>query len=178
MVTLFPRILSVSNTVPSPLSLMTISPVPLAMASLNVATRSLLDAICPVVFVVIVGATVSTVIAKTAEASLVLPAVSVAFAVILCVVSALKSTSLEKLPPLSAVTVPNEVAPLNNSTVAFASAVPERVKALVWLVILSSLLPVLLLSAKLKPVGTLGFVVSIVTVPVEAVEILPAISTV
>jgi hypothetical protein len=53
--------------------------VPLTICSSNIATRLLLGAICPEVFDVIVGAIVSTVIAKVAETSLVLPATSVAY---------------------------------------------------------------------------------------------------
>ncbi len=158
---------------------MTISPVPLAIASLNVATRLLFGAIVPIVFTVIVGAAISTVIAKTAETSLTLPATSVACAVILCTEPADKSISKVKLPPLFAVIVPNEVVPLNNSTVAFASAVPEMVKPLVSLVRLSLLLlPLSSSSAKSKLIGAVGLEVSMVTVAVEAVETLPAISTV
>jgi hypothetical protein len=58
---------SVANVIVPPLSLMTILPVPLSIASLNVATRLLFGAIVPIVFTVIVGAAVSTVIAKTAN---------------------------------------------------------------------------------------------------------------
>jgi molybdopterin-binding protein len=80
----------------------------LAIASLNVATRLLFGAIVPTVFTVIVGAAVSTVIAKTAETSLTLPAASVTCAVISCTEPANKSISKVKLPPLFAVTLADE----------------------------------------------------------------------
>jgi hypothetical protein len=53
-----------------PVSCLTIPPVPLAIVSLNVATRLLFGAIVPTVFTVIVGAAVSTVIAKNATVEL------------------------------------------------------------------------------------------------------------
>ena len=126
----------------------------------------------------IVGVPVSTVIAKTAGTSLTLPAASVAYAVTLCNEPADKSIYKVKLPLLFAVTVPNEVVPLHHSTEAFASAVPEMVKPLVSLVRLSLLLlPLSSSLAKSKLIGAVGLQVSMVTVAVDAVETLPAIST-
>ncbi len=59
--------------------------------------------------------------------------------------------------------VPFDVAPSNNSTVLFASAVPLKVKLVVWLVILSVLDdPVSSADAKSGVEGTLGAVVSMV----------------
>jgi hypothetical protein len=115
---------SVANVVPS-LSLMTISPVPLAMVSLNVATRLLFGAIVPTVFTVFVGTAVSTVIAKTAETSLTLPAASVACAVTLCNEPADKSISKVKLPPLFTVTVPNEVVRLILQVMSLRLQLPQ-----------------------------------------------------
>ncbi|SHE23115.1 hypothetical protein BBROOKSOX_1193 [Bathymodiolus brooksi thiotrophic gill symbiont] len=72
--------------------------------------------------------------------------------------------------------MPNEVVPLNNSTVAFASAVPEMVKPLVSLVILSLLLPVLSSSAKFKLIGAVGACVSRIKLPALLIIVLPATS--
>ena len=72
-----------------------------------------------------IGAVVSTIREKAVEACEVLPAASVAFAVIECVpsLSAVEGVK-EKSPSLSAVVVPKELMPLKISTVLLAYALP------------------------------------------------------
>ncbi len=78
---------------------------------------------------VTVGATVSTVIVRAADAGDVLGAASVALAVYTWTPSATSVRSIDQVPPAVAVVVPLEVAPSNSSTVLAASALPARVRS-------------------------------------------------
>jgi len=115
------------------------------------------------------GAEVSTVTLIVVEIDEMLPAASVALAVIECVPSlkALLGVKLQSPEPSAAI-VPSELPPSKTSTVLSASAVPLKVGV-------ASL--VIALSAGLVISGALGAVVSIVTlIAAEAVEVLLAAS--
>ena len=89
-----------------------------------------------------------------------MPAASVALAVMECAPAA-SVTSRVNTPDASAVVVPSEVVPSNNSTRDLASAWPVMVSADVWLVILSVLsLPLSSPAARSRPVGAAGGKVS------------------
>ena len=106
------------------------------------------------------GAVVSIVIDKADDATLTLPAASVAFAVMLCTPFARVELVIDQLPEPSAVAVPIRVVPSNSVTVLFASAVPLNVGA-VTLVILSVLeLPLSDAAIRSDADGALGAIVS------------------
>ena len=104
------------------------------------------------------GAAVSIVTCKPDEATPVLPALSVAFAVSVCDPSLNADDVIDQLPLPSAVAVPSTVVPSvsNKVTVALASQVPVMT-GVVILVMRSLLeLPESLAVAKATPVGALG----------------------
>ncbi len=110
-----------------------------------------------------VGVLVSTIIAKTLEILLALPAVSVAVAVMLCAfVLLVRAMSIENFPLLLAVTkAPVIAVPARyNCTVVPASASPVMVKSFIWLVVLSDLEPELSSLANARLLGAIGTVVS------------------
>jgi hypothetical protein len=79
------------------------------------------------VVIVVFGADVSTVTVTAFDAEELLPAASIATAVYVCAPSATPVGALLHAPPPLAVVVPRDAAPSKTSTVAAASAVPERV---------------------------------------------------
>ena len=89
---------------------------------------------------VAIGATVSTVTARTAEGAPVFPAPSVTVVVKLCAPSARLLAVTLQAPVASAVAVPTALVPSSTVTVAPASAVPLSVTALV-LVMLPTVVP-------------------------------------
>ena len=122
------------------------------------------------------GAPVSIVTGVAAEAAPTLPAVSVAFAVMLCVPLPSVELVMLQLPPV-ATALPICVVPSNKATVLPASAVPVKV-GVVTLVIPSVLdEPVSEAALRVGVDGATGAPVSIVTdVAVEATPTLPAAS--
>src|SRR5437588_500300 len=122
-----------------------------------------------------VGAAVSMVTLRAADVVL-LPAASVALAVMLCVPSLNVLLVMLQLPLPSAVVVPSTVLPSSNTTALLASAVPEKV-GVVTLLMLSVLELPLSLAAIRSGTETAGPVVSMVMLsPAEADETLPATS--
>jgi len=123
------------------------------------------------------GAVASIVMLRAPEAAEAFPAASVAVAVMEWT-PAVRLMSLVHEPVTLAMVVPLEVAPSKSSTVLLASAVPEIVRADVFLVMLSELeTPVSSAAAKSSPVGGVGASVSIVTRKfAEAPLVLPAAS--
>ena len=121
----------------------------------EVATRSgVLDA---------AGALVSMVMDSALDATPTLPAWSVAFAVIVCVPSPRVAEVIDQTPAALALPEPTAVAPSNNATVEFASAVPVNAGD-VTLVMLSVFEPPLSDAvARSGFPGAAGAVVSIVT---------------
>jgi hypothetical protein len=115
------------------------------------------------------GAAVSTVMLTALEALEVLPAASLALAVIECVPSLRAALGVKlQSPELLAVAVPNELAPSKTVTVLLASAVPLMVGLL--LLVLLPLVGLLML-------GALGAAVStMMLTALEAVEVLLAAS--
>ena len=125
------------------------------------------------------GAVVSTVTASAAEATPVLPAVSVAVAVRLWVPSPSVSVVMLQTPVVpSAVAVPTAPSMSDvTSTVLPASAVPEIVGVVSLVLSSSSALPVSLSASRSGVLGAAGAVVSMVTARVlDAVLWLPAAS--
>ena len=122
------------------------------------------------------GANVSIVTDVAAEAAPTLPAVSVAFAVMLCVPLPSAELVMLQLPPV-AIALPICVVPSNSATVLPASAVPVKV-GVVTLVMPSELDdPVSEAALRLGVDGATGADVSIVTdVAAEATPTLPAAS--
>ena len=138
--------------------------------SLSVAETVRLSLV-PETVAVIVGAVVSTVMASAVEEAEVLPAASVALAVMsYALACALSGIAMENCfagavqPVPSAVSVlPTAVPSLYSCTVLFASAQPVIVRSVVFLVILSVLLePVSSSAARSSAVGLLGAAVSTV----------------
>ena len=121
------------------------------------------------------GAVVSMVTLRAADVVL-LPAASVALALMLCVPSLSVLLVMLQLPLPSAVVVPSTVLPSSNTTALLASAVPEKV-GVVTLVLLSVLELPLSLAARRSGTETAGPVVSMVMLSAaEADETLPATS--
>src|SRR3954453_4029493 len=123
------------------------------------------------------GAVVSIMTESPPEAVPVLPAASVALAVIVWLPEASVDVAMLQLPLPWAVPLPTLVAPSNSVTVLLASAVPVKVgvATLVRLSVLDE--PESEAVARSGAEGAVGAVVSIVTDrPVEAVLVLPAAS--
>jgi hypothetical protein len=109
------------------------------------------------------GAVVSMVTGSTLDATPTLPAWSVAFAVIVCVPSPRTPEVIDQRPAALAMPEPTAVAPSNNATFEFASAVPVNI-GVVTLVVLSVAEPPLSEAvARSGLPGAAGAVVSIVT---------------
>ena len=121
------------------------------------------------------GAVVSMMTLRAAEVVL-LPAASVALAVMLCVPSLNALLVMLQLPLPSAVVVPSTVLPSSNTTVLLASVVPEKV-GVVTLVMLSVLeLPLSVAAVMSGAEGDAGAEVSIVMLRAAELAALPAVS--
>ena len=112
------------------------------------------------------------------DAALSLPAASVALAVMFEVVPAASVTSRLNAPVVaSAGAVPSEVVPLNNSTLAPASAMPLIFTFCLLVRLSVDDAPVSSPAAKSRPVGAIGAVVStVMSSAVDASPTLPAAS--
>src|SRR5712672_217432 len=123
------------------------------------------------------GAAVSMVTDSPPEAVPVLPAASVALAVIVWLPEASVDVAMLQLPLPSAVPLPTWVAPSNSVTVLFASAVPVKVGVATLVRLSVPDAPESEAVARSGVEGAVGAVLSIVTdSPVEAVLVLPAAS--
>jgi hypothetical protein len=123
----------------------------------------------------IVGAVVSIVTDRPVEEAE-FAALSVALATTEYVPE-VREISMVQFPDPSAVPVPREVAPLNNSMDALGSDVPVKVKLLVFLVMLSELLdPVSSAEARFGTEGAVTDVITVMASADEEPEVFPAAS--
>lgn len=125
----------------------------------------------------VAGEVVSTVTASAVEATLVLPAASVAVAEMLCVPSLNVGDVKDQFPVPSAVVLPSEVAPAKTSIAALASDVPLKVGVSSAVMLSEFEEPESLAASKSGSLGAAGALVSMVTASEdEATLVLPEAS--
>lgn len=121
------------------------------------------------------GAVVSIVTERTALAGPVLPATSVAFAVIAWMPCASALDVIVQLPPLSAWAAPATIAPLNSVIAEFGSAVPLKTGVVTLVMLSVDEMPLSEAAARSGVLGAAGALMSMVTdSAADATPVLPA----